>query len=188
VSEGNGTVKKSGSSRPRPGAIGPVTGRGALGMKVIKMPYADPEKKRLEQNRKQREYRKLHKDKTNAWCRKWRAKHRDKIREYNRKHQRQGWLHFKYGMNVADYERMKSRQKGRCAICGKIPKPTPKNRDGFHVDHDHANNAIRSLLCKHCNWMIANACEDTGILRAGVKYLLAFRRPIVTSQLPLFSR
>jgi len=67
----------------------------------------------------------------------------------------------KYGITLADYDRMLTAQGGGCAICEHPPKPG-KN---LAVDHDHAmvprkkaartpqamRKTVRGLLCWVCN-------------------------------------
>ncbi len=59
--------------------------------------------------------------------------------------QRESQLKVKYGINLADYERMLNSQNGVCAICGKAPESR------LVVDHNHETGKIRGLLCSHCN-------------------------------------
>ncbi len=61
--------------------------------------------------------------------------------------QRDRYLRRKYGIGIKDYNRILKAQKGKCAICGKPPKPG-KN---LHVDHDHVTGDIRGLLDFYCN-------------------------------------
>jgi len=55
-------------------------------------------------------------------------------------------LKHRYGITIADYDSMYSKQKGVCAICAKPPKTKRLN-----VDHDHITNRVRGLLCPKCN-------------------------------------
>ena len=59
-------------------------------------------------------------------------------------------------------------QGGLCAIC-------QQHMDRPHVDHNHETDAVRSLLCMKCNFMIGLANEDTAILQKGIDYLNAWR-------------
>lgn len=45
----------------------------------------------------------------------------------------------RYGIDIATFEQMPKRQKGKCALCGK--------RRAIHVDHDHATGKVRGILC-----------------------------------------
>lgn len=76
--------------------------------------------------------------------RRWIAKYPERHRE-NR--------YRKYGITLADYERMAAQQGGVCALCG---EPERRVRDDhatrrLSVDHDHATGQVRGLLCHRCN-------------------------------------
>lgn len=77
-----------------------------------------------------------------------------------------------YGLTGEQYGEMLAAQKGVCAICG---KPETAMFNGvpkvMHVDHDHATNAIRELLCGSCNGMLGLAKDDPQTLRAAADYI-----------------
>lgn len=53
----------------------------------------------------------------------------------------------KYGLTERQYRIMLRQQKGRCAICRRLPKTRR-----LAVDHSHgADKRVRGLLCYHCN-------------------------------------
>lgn len=74
----------------------------------------------------------------------WTTKNREHVREAQREKQYKN----RYGITVADYDRMLSAQGGRCAIC-KTDKSLGRGR--FHVDHDHVTGRVRGILCHLCN-------------------------------------
>ena len=82
----------------------------------------------------------------------------------------QAWIKRRYGVNWDDYEAMLKVQEGRCAICvcsfpvGETP----------HLDHDHATNENRGLLCRSCNLMIGLAGDDPAVLESASRYLKRF--------------
>ena len=73
-----------------------------------------------------------------------------------------------YNMTVDEYRSMLSKQAGRCAICGSLPK----ENQSLYVDHNHETGQVRGLLCSHCNFMLGHAKDTPKILLNGVKYLL----------------
>jgi hypothetical protein len=77
----------------------------------------------------------------------------------------------KYGMTVADFERMKSEQDGSCAICGQ-----PLG-DDIAVDHDHGTGKVRGLLHRGCNTGIGMLGEDPDVLEGAIVYLLQHGSP-----------
>lgn len=65
------------------------------------------------------------------------------------------------------YDRLVAEVGERCAICG-------RERDGYRrlsIDHDHATDQIRGLLCRPCNMLLGNARDSVEILRAAIAYL-----------------
>lgn len=83
--------------------------------------------------------------------------------------QREWNLRTKYGIGVADYERMLAGQGGRCATCPRTP--ADEHRGRLAVDHDHVTGAVRGLLCANCNRAIGLAADDPARLRRMADYL-----------------
>jgi hypothetical protein len=71
-----------------------------------------------------------------------------------------------FGISLKDYDKMFDRQGGVCAICGREPV-----KQRLCVDHDHVTEEIRGLLCRPCNLILGNACDDVSILNNAIKYL-----------------
>lgn len=74
-----------------------------------------------------------------------------------------------YGLSMVEFERMRSAQNGRCAICRSLP-------DHPHgvlvVDHSHLQNRVRQLLCNNCNMAIGLVRDDPVTAAQLVAYLL----------------
>lgn len=85
----------------------------------------------------------------------------EKYRRYN--------LSRNYGLSVAEFERMRSTQQGRCAICRSLP-------DYPHgvlvVDHCHLRDRVRQLLCNNCNTAIGLLRDNPITAAQLVAYLL----------------
>jgi hypothetical protein len=77
----------------------------------------------------------------------------------------------RYGIKLEDYDRMFAEQNGRCAVCGVANNGKFRF---FAVDHNHTTNAVRKLLCNHCNSAIGYLREDPAIARAAAEYLESF--------------
>jgi hypothetical protein len=79
-------------------------------------------------------------------------------------------LKSRYGISVAEYDRLFEAQAGKCALCDKPPLGCGKSVR-LHVDHDHANGAIRGLLCHKCNSALAAFGDDLEGIMKVVAYL-----------------
>ena len=90
-----------------------------------------------------------------------RAKWNDENHEY--------FLSYRYGITKADYDRMREAQGDSCAICGD-QQPGSRSRV-WSVDHCHATNRVRGLLCHRCNMGLGYFKDDPERLRAAIKYL-----------------
>ncbi|MFC7572432.1 endonuclease VII domain-containing protein [Klenkia terrae] len=69
----------------------------------------------------------------------------------------------RYGITAVEADAMLAAQGGLCAICRVAP--------AAHVDHDHATNAVRELLCFNCNGGLGQFRDDPAVLLAAVDYL-----------------
>ena len=72
-----------------------------------------------------------------------------------------------YGITPEQFAERLIAQDNRCAIC----RTDTPNGKGWHVDHDHATQAVRGLLCGNCNNGLGNFADDPTRLRAAVEYL-----------------
>ena len=73
----------------------------------------------------------------------------------------------KYGITIADYDRLFDEQQGVCAICG---QPRPGERT-LHIDHDHETGVIRGLLCFRCNNALGDVREEYELFQRAADYL-----------------
>lgn|ERR1017187_2030996 len=75
-----------------------------------------------------------------------------------------------YGLTLVDYDELLESQGGVCAICG-TEEGGHGRTDHFVVDHDHATNNVRGLLCHTCNIGLGGFKDDPALLRAAIRYL-----------------
>jgi len=76
------------------------------------------------------------------------------------------------GITPEVYEKLFKEQDGKCAICG---SPDPNgNRKRFCIDHCHATNNVRGLLCVSCNSGLGYFKDKTTLLDSAVKYLARY--------------
>jgi len=78
---------------------------------------------------------------------------------------RAAWLKARYGMTLADYDAMLAEQGGVCAIC-----KTSYDRT-LSIDHDHATNLVRGILCSNCNTGLGSFRDNPGFLRSAATFL-----------------
>jgi hypothetical protein len=81
----------------------------------------------------------------------------------------------KFGISLADYDRMHAEQDGRCANPGCRTDRPGKTRPRFDVDHDHSTGKVRGLLCVSCNLAIGLLGEDLQRLLGAIAYLESHR-------------
>lgn len=81
---------------------------------------------------------------------------------------RRSHLKARYDLSPEQYDALLIAQGGVCAICG-----GGNGEDLLYVDHHHATNALRNLLCRPCNLGIGCFQDSPGLMhRAGI-YLTA---------------
>lgn len=75
-----------------------------------------------------------------------------------------------YGLSQTDIAEMLRSQNESCAICTKeISART------CHVDHNHDNGALRSLLCRRCNLALGHFEDSPELLRKAASYIESHR-------------
>lgn len=72
-----------------------------------------------------------------------------------------------YGLADGQYEAMYEFQGRKCAICQRATGASRR----LSVDHDHATNLVRGLLCRPCNSMLGLARDDTAFFARAIRYL-----------------
>lgn len=97
-----------------------------------------------------------------AYAAEWKRRNPEKMAEYGRRR--------RYGVEPQEFAAMLDEQDGACAICGQPHDPAVRAR-ALRVDHDHATDAIRGLLCDGCNRGVGFLGDTLDRLRAAVAYL-----------------
>ena len=106
-----------------------------------------------------------------AWVESNRAQKRKHCREFNNRNRnriRAYVLATKYGLTHEDVANMLAAQGGRCAICG---GDSPRGKGSWHVDHCHATNSVRGLLCQPCNQGLGLFRDNPDTLEKAATYL-----------------
>jgi hypothetical protein len=113
--------------------------------------------------------------------------HRDQIRTrkiaaYRTEEAHRKYLDKTYGLGAADhYYAQLKKQRGKCAICGAVPKRARRlGQDSSHhpwterlaQDHEKDTQYLRGLICPgYCNRALGYAREDPAILRKMADYI-----------------
>ena len=79
-------------------------------------------------------------------------------------------LKHKYGLTVAEYERLLIEQGGACKVCRRIG-PGRRNVTTLYIDHNHNTHTVRGLLCHDCNSAEGYLHGDPGLARRLAEYL-----------------
>jgi hypothetical protein len=78
-------------------------------------------------------------------------------------------LKTKYNLSREQYNELLIKQNHKCAICFIDEKQAPKEK--LVVDHCHATNKVRELLCHNCNVSIGLLKESITTLSQAISYL-----------------
>jgi len=74
------------------------------------------------------------------------------------------WYQRAYGMSVDDFTEIRTKQGGKCKICGMcIGK--------LYIDHDHITGVVRGLLCNNCNTALGKFNDDIELMKKAIRYL-----------------
>jgi hypothetical protein len=107
----------------------------------------------------------------------WRAKNPEAVKQYradNRRKHYQQEVRRKYGVDADWFDRQMLKQKGKCNGCGVAFEWGDKFTTP-HVDHCHATQVVRGLLCNRCN-SVLGLCKDSDELLANLaRYLRVCR-------------
>lgn len=76
-------------------------------------------------------------------------------------------LKSKYNLTPDEFAAMWNAQDKKCAICSRDILTTPE----AHVDHNHATNKVRAILCVNCNMGLGQFRDDPTNLRLAAEYL-----------------
>lgn len=84
------------------------------------------------------------------------------------------YLRKKFGITLADYQRMMTEQGGVCLLCDQ--PETAKNRHtglpmDLAVDHCHAGGHVRGLLCGKCNSALGGFRDNVETMKRAIAYL-----------------
>ncbi len=76
-----------------------------------------------------------------------------------------------FGITPEQYDYLLDVQRGRCAICERVP-----GKVRLAVDHCHTTGFVRGLLCSSCNRAIAVFRDNAGNMERAAGYLRGVER------------
>jgi len=94
----------------------------------------------------------------------YRTENKERVVKLRRKHCLK-----QYGLTVAEYDAMLSKQGGVCAIC--YQPETSGLKQFLSVDHNHRTTKVRGLLCNACNHGLGHFHDNPDRLRRAAVYL-----------------
>jgi len=103
-----------------------------------------------------------------------RKKYAENNKESAQRSQRGRNLKHKYGISLEDYETLFEAQGRCCAICETKENKAmygPNKSLNFSVDHCHATNKVRGILCNQCNRAIGMLGDTPESLYKAYAYL-----------------
>lgn len=122
-------------------------------------------KKYHEQNKEEIHLRqKNYRENNKEYFKRYREKN-SSIRKIN---SRKSYLKRVYGITLEDFMLMGNNQNWKCLICSKELSPIKML---CCIDHDHASNRIRGLLCNECNVGLGNFRDNILFLENAIIYL-----------------
>jgi hypothetical protein len=75
----------------------------------------------------------------------------------------------RYGLTMNQYRALLSLQNDSCALC---KRHKSVNELGIHVDHNHANDRVRGLLCPSCNQALGLLQDNPELCKLAADYLV----------------
>lgn len=72
----------------------------------------------------------------------------------------------RHAMSAEEYFGMVERQENLCAVCGSMP-----GNKALAVDHDHATNKTRELLCTSCNFGLGWFKDNVNTMQKAIEYI-----------------
>ena len=90
-------------------------------------------------------------------------------------------LRSNYGLSPEDFGKLLTKQGYCCPICGcRLQTNSPKAVNGSRwktvVDHSHATNQVRGILCRDCNVGLGFFKDKPNRLESAARYLKRYER------------
>lgn len=115
-----------------------------------------------------RQRSKLYRDSDPERWKEVRRRYKENNPESYKQSNRRSNLKQKFDITPEQFDAMLLSQGFACAICG---NGNSGGRGTWHVDHCHATNRIRGLLCQPCNTALGLFRDNPVILKSAIRYL-----------------
>lgn len=89
-----------------------------------------------------------------------------RVHKYYGAHGRARHYQITYGISLQSLSELLKTQNNSCAICNELFGDAAP-----HLDHNHANNTTRGLLCGKCNRGLGMFRDDPVLLKSAITYL-----------------
>jgi hypothetical protein len=148
------------------------------------MPYKDPEVRRLKARQRYQENKTLIRTYQNEWYQQKVSKdggyvetrasyYQTHIEDYQSRSaswyaNKDNKMRRREKIHGVSFDEMWASQKGLCALGG---EPLPENTADVAIDHNHATNIVRGLLCRKHNTGIGHFDDSIKELEKAIKYL-----------------
>lgn len=81
-------------------------------------------------------------------------------------------LKSRYGITTEEWQALFIKQKGKCAICKRLPRKVREDRRfPLVVDHCHDTGRVRGLLCDSCNVSLGRLGDNEDALTLVLEYV-----------------
>lgn len=84
--------------------------------------------------------------------------------------QKYRYIKYKYNLSRGEYDNLVL-SNSTCQICGTDVIFSGRSKESACVDHDHATERVRGILCNHCNRVLGLVNDNIGVLQKAINYL-----------------
>lgn len=106
-------------------------------------------------------YAQANPEKCRAKHKRWQKRYPEKVNAHR--------LKKRYGLTMDKYHALLNFQNDACALC---KRHKSMNELGIHVDHNHANERVRGLLCPSCNQALGLLQDNPELCKLAALYLV----------------
>jgi hypothetical protein len=103
----------------------------------------------------------------------WRLANPDRVLAYRAANRRKSYLQEsrrKYGLQPEEFAALMLAQGECCATCRK-PFDWGDKQTKPHIDHCHATQKVRGILCNRCNTILGLVSDEAALLSSLARYL-----------------